>query len=126
LYYTNLSFNYASQTAVCNRLHVLEKRVATWLLTTRDRLARNDFHFTHDSLASSLGVRRSGVSVEMEKFAHAGWLRLKRAQIRIVDAKGLQTAACECHGVSKAEFEQYLRSCANSALPPGLCASLAV
>jgi CRP-like cAMP-binding protein len=125
LFYTNLSFNYAAQTAVCNRLHVLEKRMATWLLTTRDRLGRNDFDFTHDLIASSLGVRRSGVSVEMEKFAGAGWLRLRRAQIRIVDGKGLQTAACECYGVIKAEFEQYLRSCTNSALP-GLYASQAV
>jgi CRP-like cAMP-binding protein len=114
LLYTNLSFNYASQTAVCNRLHVLEQRVATWLLTTHDRLARNDFHLTHDLIASSLGVRRPGVTVEMRKFERAGWLRLRRAEIKIVDVRGLKTTACECHEINNAELEHYLHSCGPS------------
>jgi CRP-like cAMP-binding protein len=117
LRYANLSFNYASQAAVCNRLHALEQRTATWLLTTRDRLAQDDFHLTHDLIARSLGVRRSGVSVEIKKFDRAGWLHIRRKQIRVVDEKGLKTAACECYGVIRDELEQYLDFCANSILP---------
>jgi CRP-like cAMP-binding protein len=126
LRYANLSFNYASQAAVCNRLHALEQRTATWLLTTRDRLAQDDFHLTHDLIARSLGVRRPGVSVEIKKFDRAGWLHIRRAQIRIVDEKGLQTAACECYGVIKAELEQYLGFCANSIPPRKPCARRAL
>jgi len=126
LRYANLSCNYASQAAVCNRLHALEQRMATWLLTTRDRLARDDFHLTHDLISRSLGVRRPGVSVEIKKFDRAGWLRIRRAQIRIVDEDGLKTAACECYGVIKAEFEQYLDFCANSVPPRKPCARRAV
>jgi CRP-like cAMP-binding protein len=112
--YTNFSFGYASQIAVCNGLHTVGQRAATWLLTTRDRLARDDFHMTHELIASSLGVRRAGVSVEIKKFEHAGWLRLSRRQIIIVDERGLRAGACECHAIIKSEFEQHLDFCANS------------
>jgi CRP-like cAMP-binding protein len=123
LRYANLSFNYASQAAVCNRLHALEQRTATWLLTTRDRLAQDSFHLTHDLIARSLGVRRSGVSVQIKKFDRAGWLNIRRARIRVINEKGLQTAACECYGVIKAELERYLDFCANPIPPRKQCAT---
>lgn len=53
-------------------------------------------------------MRRAGVSIELKRFERAGWLRLSRAQIRIINARGLEAAACECYGVIKTEFEQYL------------------
>lgn len=113
--YTDFSFNSAAQTALCSRFHTVEQHVAAWLLTTRDRLAQNEFHLTRDLIAHSLGVRRSGVSVEVKKFERAGLLRLSRAHIKIVDGRGLEETACECYGVIKTEFERYLGDCARSA-----------
>jgi CRP-like cAMP-binding protein len=86
-----------AQTAVCNRFHHIEARLARWLLMTRDRVRSNHLHLTHDLLAHTLGVRRVGVTQA------AGALRLKklisysRGEINILDEIGLEAAACPCY-----------------------------
>jgi CRP-like cAMP-binding protein len=58
--YTQLLFNQMAQTALCNRIHVIEERCARWLLMTHDRVIGDEFFLTHEFLAQMLGVRRSG------------------------------------------------------------------
>ncbi|MDZ7825101.1 MAG: Crp/Fnr family transcriptional regulator [Gammaproteobacteria bacterium] len=47
-----------SQTTVCTRFHVVEARLARWLLMTHDRSCRDRFQLTHQFLADLLGVQR--------------------------------------------------------------------
>src|SRR5262249_9227707 len=51
-----------AQNVVCNRSHSSDARAARWLLTTQDRVGREQFPLTQEFLAQMLGVNRPTVS----------------------------------------------------------------
>jgi CRP-like cAMP-binding protein len=109
LRYTQALLTQISQTAVCNRLHPVEKRLARWLLMTRNRLASDEILMTQEFIAYMLGVRREGVTAAAHHLQEIGLIRYHRGHITIVDRKGLEAATCECYRVVKDEFERLLR-----------------
>jgi CRP-like cAMP-binding protein len=86
-----------AQTAACNRYHVIEKRLARWLLMTRDRLSSSHFHMTHEMLGQLMGVRRVGVTNAAHALKERKLIDYTRGAIDITDGIGLQAAACSCY-----------------------------
>jgi CRP-like cAMP-binding protein len=94
------------QSTACNALHPVQQRCARWLLTTHDRMHRQDFGLSHEFLAVMLGVARPTVSIVAGGLQDAGLIRYARGRMAILDRKGLQAAACECYAVVRAQFDR--------------------
>ena len=106
--YTQALFNFISQSAVCNRLHLIEQRCCRWLLLTHDRVGTDEFPFTHEFLAQMLGVRRAGVSEVAARLQNAGLISYRYGKISIQNRAGLEAASCECYALIKTEFERLI------------------
>ena len=89
----------AMQVAVCNNEHLLEARLARWLLMTRDRVASDKFTFTQEFIALMLGVRRVGVTTAAGALQRRGLIRYSRGAVQILDRKRLLAVSCSCYEV---------------------------
>jgi CRP-like cAMP-binding protein len=97
-----------SLTAACNALHVIEQRLARWLLIAHDRADDDEFPMTHDFLSMMLGVRRPGLSVAAGVLQKAGLIQYARGRMAVTDRPGLEAASCECYHAARREFARLL------------------
>lgn len=116
LRYTQSLITQISQTAVCNRLHSVEKRLARWLLLCQDRVDSDQLPMTQEFISNMLGGRRESVTVAAGRLQDAGLIHYSRGHITILDRPGLETAVCECYQIVRAEFERLF---ATVGRPPG-------
>lgn len=106
--YLYVSFTQLAQTATCTRFHVVEERLARWLLMTCDRAHSNTFHVTHVFLAYMLGVRRVGITKAANSLQQKKLIRYHRGNVTILDRMGLETAACGCYLAGNVTYESIL------------------
>ena len=97
--YAYVAMATAMQTAVCNKAHRLEARLARWLLMARDRAASDRFQCTQHSMALMLGVRRAGVATAASRLQRRGVIRYTRGAMHILDRQRLLAASCSCYDV---------------------------
>jgi CRP-like cAMP-binding protein len=108
LRYTQALITQMTQTAVCNRHHLLEQQLCRWLLLSLDRLPSSDLVMTQQLIANMLGVRREGVTEAAGKLQAEGLIRYSRGRIKVLDRKQLEARVCECYGVVKKEYDRLL------------------
>jgi len=99
--YTYALMAQITQTAACNRFHVVEARLARWLLMTHDRMQTNQFRLTQEFLSHMLGVRRVGVTKAARTLQQNKLISYSRGNITILDRKGLEAACCSCYEIVK-------------------------
>ncbi|MFT3746170.1 MAG: Crp/Fnr family transcriptional regulator [Pyrinomonadaceae bacterium] len=86
-----------SQTALCNRVHTTEKRLARWLLMFHDRSHNDVLKTTQEFIAVLLGSNRSTVTMTAIELQNKGFISYSRGKLTIVDRPGLEGFACSCY-----------------------------
>lgn len=106
--YTQSLLTQVSQSAACNRFHLVDARLARWLLMTHDRLGIDQFRLTQEFMSNMLGVRREGVTLAASALQRNRLIGYSRGVIKILDRAGLEAVSCACYRIVKDESDSYL------------------
>jgi len=108
LRYLNVMITELQQSSICNRFHTIEATLSRWLLAVQDQVNSNILYLTQQVISQALGVPRTGVTVAAGTLQEAGAIRYSRGKIIIVDRLRLESHACECYQIIRAELDHFL------------------
>ncbi len=97
-----------AQMAACTHFHVLEARLARWLLMTRDRAHSDTFYITQEFLGYMLGVRRVGITNAAGALRKRRLIRYSRGSMTVLDRHALEAISCECYAVGKHMYDEVM------------------
>lgn len=108
LLYTQARLTQMSQIAACKSHHVIEERLARWLLSVHDCVNMPELPLTQKFISEMLGVRRASVTEAAISLQKAGLIKYSRGNITLLKRKELEQAACECYRLIRDEFKYLL------------------
>jgi CRP-like cAMP-binding protein len=92
--------------AACNALHQVESRLARWLLQFHDRVPDHVLPLTQGTLAQLLGVRRTTVTLTMNKLRASGAIRADRRGFIEINRARLNSIACKCYALMERRIDR--------------------
>ncbi|MCW5960663.1 MAG: Crp/Fnr family transcriptional regulator [Pyrinomonadaceae bacterium] len=98
LRYLQLYREQTTRKIICSRFHLIEKRLAGWLLLIGDRSGRMKFDITQEELARVFGVHRPSITRVTQELRRRGLIGYRRGAIEIKNRAGLIAQACSCYG----------------------------
>ena len=90
-------FEQACLESVCLRHHSLEQVTAKLILLGTDNTRSSTLGLTHQEMANSLGVRREGVTMALQKLKADQVIDTYRGGLQVLDRTGLESRACGCY-----------------------------
>ena len=106
--YLYVTLTQLAQSGACTRFHLVEARLARWLLMTRDRAHADEFYITHVFLSHMLGVRRAGITRAAGALRKRNLIHYNRGVLTIIDGAALEKAACSCYATDKKDYARML------------------
>jgi hypothetical protein len=103
----------AQQSAACNAAHLMENRLARWLLRASDLHGSTKMELTQEYIAEMLGVRRTSVSLVANTLQQGGLIKYRRGHIELTNIPALKETACECYEAVRLGYETLLHRRSN-------------
>lgn len=88
--------------------HLMEARLARWLLMCHDRLDGDEIALTHEFMAMMISAQRSGVTVTLHTLEGAGMIRSTRGLVTIRDRAKLADLAGDAYGIPEARYRDLI------------------
>jgi CRP-like cAMP-binding protein len=106
------SHNLATQvsyTALSNATHLVNERLARWLLMCHDRVREDEISITHDYIALMLAVRRPSVTTALHVLEGNRFIRSERGFVAIRDRRAMEEFAQDAYGLPEEEYRYLFR-----------------
>ena len=106
--YSTFAIGDMARSSACNCLHCLDARFCRMLLVSQDNALTDTFELTHEHLATTLGVQRTGVTIAAGNLKRAGLIGYNHGRIAVLDRPGLRERTCECYSEMRGELVEFL------------------
>ncbi|WP_292037148.1 MULTISPECIES: Crp/Fnr family transcriptional regulator [unclassified Brevundimonas] len=92
-------FNEIAAEAACNASHLVQERLAKWLVRLHCGGNGAPLHLTQGDFGAMLGVQRTSINAAAGRLQALGLVRFGRGRVQILDLAGLRSASCCLDGV---------------------------